>query len=51
MWSRVNQKTIELPVDLQNLTIEQKPPVELDARSAERIAKDIKRAEAGGEKN
>lgn len=50
-WHRVNQKTIELPADLQNLTIEQKPPVELDARSAERIAKDIKRAEAGGEKN
>lgn len=48
-WHRENQKTAELPGELQDLTIESKPAVTLDTRSAERIAKVINRANAGGE--
>lgn len=46
MWLAENWFTVA--VDLQNLTIEQKPSVELDVRSAERIAKVINRADFSG---
>jgi hypothetical protein len=38
-----------LPADLQDLTAEIKPTVELDQRSAERVAKVINRAKSGDE--
>jgi len=48
-WHRENAKVQQLPEELQDLTIESHPSIELDQRSAERIAKVINRAKAGGE--
>lgn len=43
-WYRENVKAQQLPPELQDLTIESRPAIELDQRSAERIAKVIHRA-------
>ncbi|WFP49956.1 hypothetical protein PL263_17875 [Methylomonas sp. EFPC3] len=48
-WYNENAKVQQLPEELQDLTIESRPSIELDQRSAERIAKVINRAKAGGE--
>ena len=48
-WHRDQEVANQLPPDLQDLPIESKPTIELDTRSAERIAKVLNRANSGGE--
>lgn len=48
-WDREQQTTAVLPADLQSITTEKVETVELDQRSAERVAKVINRAKSGDE--